>query len=95
MSRQRSMGSAAVPSTKMVKVTRSRVVVRMVRLTSVEVSLTARLNATAPLKPEGREDISEQTAGLLPSIKPKDNHLQTSYLKVAVESNQVNNSVHG
>ena len=59
------MGSAAVPSTQMVKPTSSRVVVRMVRLTSVDVSpLTARLNAIAPLKPEGREDISEQTAAM-------------------------------
>lgn len=64
MSRQRSMGSAAVPSTQMVKLTSSRVVVRMVRLTSVDVSLTARQNAITPLKPEGREDISEQTAAM-------------------------------
>lgn len=56
MSRQRSMGSAAVPSTQMVKPTTSSVVVRMVRLTSVDVSLAARLNATAPLKPGSRGD---------------------------------------
>lgn len=55
--------------------TSSRVVVRMVLLTSGEVSLITRLNATDPLKPENREDISEQTAVLLPSIKPPDNQL--------------------
>lgn len=92
MSRQRSMGSAAVPSTQMVKPTSSRVVVRMVRLTSEDVSLTARLNATAPLKPESREDISEQ-AGLTPSIKPPGNHLPTNYLKKAGERYPVNNPV--
>lgn len=70
MSRQRSMGPAAGPSAQMVKPTSSRAVVRTARLASVDVSLAARLNATAPLKPEGRGDISEQTAGSLPSIKP-------------------------
>lgn len=86
MSRQRSMGSTAVPSTQMVKTTSSRVVVKMVRLTSVDVSLKARLNATAPLKPESRADKCEQTAELLPSIKPPDNHLAINYLKKAGES---------
>lgn len=85
MSRRRSMGSAAVPSTQMVKLTSSRAVVRMVRFTSVDVSLRARLNATVPLKPESREDMSEQTAGLLPSTKPADDHLPTSYLRKAGE----------
>lgn len=65
MSRQRSTGSAAVPSTQMVKPISSRVVVRMARFASVDVSLAARLNATAPLKPGSREDMSEHTAGLL------------------------------
>ncbi len=81
MSRQRSMGSAAVPRTQMVKPTSSRVVVRMVCLTSVDTSLTARLSATTPLKPESREDISEQTTELLPSIKLPDNHLPTNYFE--------------
>lgn len=85
MSRRRSMGSAAVPSTQMVKPTSSRVVVRMVRFTSVDVSLRARLNATAPLKPESREEMSEQTAGLLPSTKPTDDHLPTYYLRKSGE----------
>lgn len=91
MSRRRSMGSAAVPSTQMVKTIISRVVVKMVWLTSLAVTFTASLKATAPLKPEAREDISEQTAGLMPSIKPPDNHLPTNY----TETEPVNNSVNG
>lgn len=75
MFRQRSMGSAAVPNTQMVKPITSSVVVKMVRLTSVDVSLAARLNATAPLMPGSRGDMSEQTAG---SIKLADDHLATS-----------------
>lgn len=95
MSRQRSTGSTAVPSTQLVKLTSSSVVVRMVRLASVDVSLAARLNATAPLKPESTEDMSEQTPGLLQSIKPVDNHLPINYSREARESYPVNNSVHG
>lgn len=91
MSRRRSMGSAAIPSTQMVKTIISRVVVKMVWLASLAVTFTASLKATAPLKPEAREDISEQTAGLMPSIKPPDNHLPTNY----TETEPVNNSVNG
>ncbi|TNN73447.1 hypothetical protein EYF80_016401 [Liparis tanakae] len=61
-------------SSQMEEPSSGRVVLRMVRLTSGEVSLIARLNATDLLK-ANREDISEQTAVLLPSIKPPDNQL--------------------
>lgn len=68
------MGPVADPSSQMVEQTSSRVVVRMARLTSVDVSLTARANATAPLKPKGRKDIADQITILLLSIKqPLDN----------------------
>lgn len=92
MSRRCSRGSATAPSTQIVKATSSRVVVKMARLASLDVSLTARLKATAPLKPEGRNTSSEQTAGVMTSIKPNKN-FATNYMSEETESNPLKSSV--
>lgn len=87
MSRQRRRGSAAVPSTQTVKPTSSSVVVRMVRLTSVDVSFAARLKATAPLKPESRED-------WITAIHQTNWQPSCNYLRKAGESYPDNNRSH-